>query len=40
MEKIKVTLLAIGIIAISAVLYFAVQGIMLQISQVPAIAPA
>lgn len=39
MEKIKVALLAAGIITISAVLYFAVQGIMLLFSLEPTIAP-
>ncbi len=39
MGKIKVTLLAIGIIAIGVVSYFAVQGIMLQFLQVPSLAP-
>jgi hypothetical protein len=39
MGKIKVTLLALGIIAIGVVSYFAVQGIMLQFLQVPSLAP-
>jgi hypothetical protein len=39
MGKIKVVLLAIGIIVIGAVLYFAVQGIMLLLSPVPSFAP-
>ena len=39
MGKIKVTLLALGVIAIGVVSYFAVQGIMLQLLQVPSLAP-
>jgi flagellar basal body-associated protein FliL len=39
MEKKKIALLAIGIIAIGVVFYFAVQGIMLLFSLGPAIAP-
>lgn len=39
MKKIKVALLAIGTIAIGIVFYFAAQGIILQISQVPSFTP-
>ena len=39
MGKMKVILLVVGIIAIGVVLYFAVQGIMLQVSPVPTFTP-
>jgi len=39
MGKTKVVLLVAGMIAIGVVLYFAVQGIMLQVSPVPTSTP-
>jgi len=39
MGKMKVILLVVGILAIGVILYFAVQGIMLQVSPVPTFTP-
>lgn len=39
MGKIKLALLAVGVLTISTVLYFGVQGIMLLASSVPSTGP-